>query len=104
MRLLIGATCGLDLLDRRDRHVDGEADRVVRPGDLLAALHLFRELRHAALKFVGVAENVELIHSSFDPTDPWAQSGRLGRMSIPIPSTDGTCLITGASAGIGVEF
>jgi short-subunit dehydrogenase len=25
-------------------------------------------------------------------------------MSIPIPSTNGTCLITGASAGIGVEF
>ena len=33
--------------DRRDGHVDGQLDRVVGPRDLLRALHLLGELRHA---------------------------------------------------------
>ena len=39
-----------------DRHVDGELDRVVRPGDLLRALHLLGDLGHPAPELVRVAE------------------------------------------------
>ena len=39
-----------------DRHVDGELDRVVGPGQLLGALHLLGDLLHAPPELVRVAE------------------------------------------------
>jgi hypothetical protein len=42
----------------------------------LAALHLFRELGHAALEFVGVAEEIEFIHRAPDPTQAQVDSRR----------------------------
>ena len=47
----------VDAVDRRDRHVDRELDRVVGPGQALLTLHLVGELRHAALELLWVAEH-----------------------------------------------
>jgi hypothetical protein len=44
-------------VNRRDRHVDGQLDRVVCPRDPLRALHLLRELTQPPLQVVGVAEH-----------------------------------------------
>src|SRR3954451_7447628 len=54
--LLLGGALDVDAIDRRDGEVDRELDRVVRPGQLLLALHLLRELRHPALELLGIAE------------------------------------------------
>src|SRR5689334_22802767 len=56
LRLLGRRALDVDAVDGRDRHLHCEADRVVGPGQLLLALHLLRELRHAALELVWVAE------------------------------------------------
>lgn len=56
LRLLLGRPLDVDAVDRRDRQVDGQLDRVVGPGESLGALHLVRELSHAALKLVRIAE------------------------------------------------
>jgi hypothetical protein len=42
----------------------------------LAALHLLGELGHAALEFVGIAEEVEFIHRGADPTQAQIDSRR----------------------------
>ena len=56
--LRLGAALQVDALDRRDRHVDGELDRVVGPGQFLLALHLIGELREAPLQLLRVSEQV----------------------------------------------
>ena len=56
-RLLLRRAGEVDRVDRGDRHVDGELDRVVRPCDALRALHLLGELAQPALEVVGVAEH-----------------------------------------------
>ena len=55
-RLLLGVALEVQPGDSRDRHVHGQLDCVVGPGDLLGALHLLRELRHAPAQLVRVAE------------------------------------------------
>jgi hypothetical protein len=57
--LLLGVALQVDAVDRRDGHVDGELDRVVRPGDALGGLHLLRELLHPGAELIRVAEQVE---------------------------------------------
>ena len=56
--LRLGVALDVDPADGRDGHVDGELDRVVRPHEPLVALHLFRELRQAALELLRVAEQI----------------------------------------------
>src|SRR6185295_11601339 len=54
----------VDAVDRRDRQVDRELDRVVGPRQLLLALHLLGELRHPPLQLVRVAEeSAEAFHA-----------------------------------------
>jgi hypothetical protein len=45
-------------LDSSYRHVNGELDRVVSPGQTLLSLHLVGELREAPLKLLWIAEQV----------------------------------------------
>ena len=54
--LLLAVALEVEPLDAGDRHVHGELDRVVGPGDLLRALHLLGELRHPPPQLVRVAE------------------------------------------------
>ena len=74
VRLLLGRALDVDAVDRRHRQVDGELDRVVGPRQSLRALHLVRELRHAALELVRIAEKSS---ESFHPQDatPRPRSG-----------------------------
>ena len=53
--------------DRGDRHVDGELDRVVGPGDLLRALHLLGHVGEPRPELVRVAEEAEGV-SAFHTT------------------------------------
>ncbi len=67
-RICSACSCGraldVDAVDRRDREVDRELDRVVGPRQLLLALHLLGELRHPPLQLVRVAEeSAEAFHA-----------------------------------------
>ena len=65
--LLVGRAGQVHRGDRRGRHVDGELDRVVGPGDLLGAGHLLLHLLHAAAQLLRVAEQSS--ESAFHATD-----------------------------------
>ena len=83
--------------DGRDGHVDGELDRVVGPRQALVALHLFGELREAALELLGVAEQVTeaaALHARIidcpahaqhkrDPRAGRAETARRSRLAVP---------------------
>src|SRR3954469_19162163 len=62
LRLLLGRALDVDALDRRDRHVDGELDRVVGPCQGLGGLHVLRHLLHAALELRVVEEPAKAFH------------------------------------------
>src|SRR4051794_13168488 len=62
--LLVARTGQLHRADRSGRHVDGELDRVVRPGDLLSSLHLLLELLHSPAHLLRVTEeSTKTFHS-----------------------------------------
>src|SRR5438045_722734 len=77
-RLLVARAGEVEALDRGDRHVDGELDRVVRPGDLLGALHLLGQLAETLAQLVGIAEEVEAF-AAFHDTDVRDSGSRPGR-------------------------
>ena len=54
--LLLRVALEVEAVEARDRHVDGQFDRVVGPGHLLRSLHLLGELLHAPAQLVRVAE------------------------------------------------
>ncbi len=58
LRLGLGVSLDVDPRNCGDRHVDGELDRIVRPGQALVALHLFRELREAPLQLLRITEHI----------------------------------------------
>src|SRR5215210_3099736 len=62
--LLLGRALDVDAVDRGHGEVDRELDRVVGPRELLLALHLLGELRHAPLQFLWIAEQTaEAFHA-----------------------------------------
>ncbi len=50
----VGAALQVDAIDRRDGHIDGEFDRVVRPRQALLTLHLGGELGKAPLELLWI--------------------------------------------------
>src|SRR4051794_38123652 len=64
--LLVARTGQLHGADRSGRHVDGELDRVVGPGDLLSSLHLLLKLLHSPAHLLGIAEESTETFHAFD--------------------------------------
>ena len=96
-------------LNRGDRHVHRQLDRVVGPRHPLGALHLLGELGQPALQVVRVAEQaaewVLAFHAAIVGTPAHRHPRRL-RLPDGAPTSrpGSTALITGASSGIGEEF
>jgi hypothetical protein len=59
--LLLGRALDVGAIDRGDRHVDGQLDRVVRPGQRLAGLHLLGHLLQPLLE-IRVLKEAEALH------------------------------------------
>src|SRR5207244_6317775 len=100
--LLLHAALKVEARQTCDRHLDGQLDRVVGPGYLLCSLHRFSELLHAAPQLLRIAE--EAAEWVFRGHVSIVGVGSHPAMALPPPSADSTCVITGASSGIGTEF
>ena len=62
LRLLLGRALDVDAVDGRHGHVDRELDRVVRPGQRLAGLHLLGHLLQTLLE-IRVLKEAEALHA-----------------------------------------
>ena len=102
--LLVARPLEVEPGDRSDGHLDREANRVVREGDLLRALHLLRELAEAPLELLGIAERIEGIGHRIDDRAGRASDSLPRPVALPEPSATSTALVTGASSGIGEEI
>ena len=79
--LLLGVALEVDAVDRGDRHVDRELDRVVRPGEVLGRLHLLGHVLQPLLEIRVVEEASEAFH---DPDASRRRArGRRSRASRP---------------------